>query len=243
VTALSSYGLRSRWELETVRAQLGFLVPIQFLLSAALAVGLGFLVPDIDTETAKYLSTGAPTIALMTIGLAVIPQVFVQRKQSGEQEFYRSLPISPTIDLAATMTVPVLTALPGSLLSLVVASWYFDFKLDPSPLALVAMLLVALTGTAVGGMIGTVATHPQVSNLLSNVLLFFVMLFSPINFPAERLPDWLQTVHQVLPIESLATLVRNTLTGVSTSMGDWALATVWAAGAFAVSAAVAGRRE
>jgi ABC-2 type transport system permease protein len=243
MTVVRDYRILATWELEAIKPQMSFLIPVQFLLSASLAIGLGFLIPDIDPISAQYLSTGAPTIALLTIGMLVIPQTLSTRKQTGQEDFYKALPIASTVSLAATVTVPVLTSLPGSLLSLVVSAWYFGFTLDPSPLALVAMAFVALVGTSVGAAIGSLSVHPMVTNLITNVLLFFVMLFSPINFPAERLPEWLQTIHQILPIEAMANLVRSTLTGAPTQGSDWLLAGVWAIGGFAISAAIATRRE
>ncbi len=243
MSSLRSYRLLSTFELDAIRAQLVFLLPIQFLLSAALAVGLGFLIPDIDAESARYLSTGAPTIALLTIGMVVLPSIISQQKVTGQDEFYRTLPIPAPITLAAQLTPSILTSLPGALLSLVVASRYFDFTLDPSPMAIVALVFVAMTGCAIGTAVAAVSPHPQVTMLLTNILVFFVMLFSPINFPVERLPDWLERLHAVLPIESMAELVRSTLTGVPTHAGDWLLVGTWAIGSFLLSAALMARRD
>ena len=36
-------------------------------------------------------------------------------------------------------------------------------------------------------------------NLIANALVFFVLLFSPIVFPASQLPGWLYDLHRVLP--------------------------------------------
>ena len=38
--------------------------------------------------------------------------------------------------------------------------------------------------------------------------MFFVLLFSPITFPASQLPEWFQTVHRLLPIQPAAELLR-----------------------------------
>jgi ABC-2 type transport system permease protein len=134
-------------------------------------------------------------------------------------------------------------ALPGSLLALLVASWHFHFSLDPSPLALVALGLVALTGTAIGNVIAVVSPHPQVTNLFTNITVFFLFLFSPINFPIDRLPEWLQSLHSVLPVEPMAELVRSTLTGAPTAIGDWVYVSVWAVGSFLLSATLGARRD
>src|SRR5699024_2974067 len=67
--------------------------------------------------------------------------------------------------------------------------------------------LVALMATAVGYAIA-VSMKPMLAQLLTQVLVFFVLLFSPITFPASQLPQWFQTVHQVLPVQAGADLLR-----------------------------------
>lgn len=241
--SLRDYRLLTIWEFEAILPQMVILFPIQFLFPVLLAIGLGFLVPGLDPESARYLSTGAPTIALLMIGLVVLPQTLSQRKQTGEDEFYRTLPIAPPVVLAASLTPPVVIALPGSLLALGVAAWYFDFSLEPSVFAIVALTFVALTGTAVGNAVASLSPHPQVTSLFTNVIIFFLFLYSPINFPIERLPGWLQSLHEVLPVEPMAELVRGTLTGTATAMGDWVIVAVWAIGSFLVSATLSMRRD
>ncbi len=54
---------------------------------------------------------------------------------------------------------------------------------------------------------------PQVANLLSQVLVFVVLLFSPVSYPASRLPDWLAELHHWLPIEPMADAMRACLVG------------------------------
>jgi ABC-2 type transport system permease protein len=49
---------------------------------------------------------------------------------------------------------------------------------------------------------------PALASLVTQALVFVVLLFSPVSYPAERMPDWLQAVHGWLPIEPMAELVR-----------------------------------
>lgn len=51
------------------------------------------------------------------------------------------------------------------------------------------------------------------TGVISNVIIFSLFLFSPVNFPMERLPAGLSHVHQVLPVRYMADLVRGTATG------------------------------
>jgi ABC-2 type transport system permease protein len=45
----------------------------------------------------------------------------------------------------------------------------------------------------------------------ANRTVFIVMMFSPVMYPVEQLPGWLQAVHQVFPIRYMA-LTGGTLT-------------------------------
>jgi ABC-2 type transport system permease protein len=239
---LRAYRLLVTWQLEAVVIVMTVLMPIQFLLSGLLAVGLGYLAPEIDPATAIYLSTGAPTVSVLLVGMVVLPQQQSQDKTTGGHDFYRTLPVSPVVRLAAFLTPHLISSLPGALLSLLVASWYFDFSLQLGPELIVALMCVALCGAAIGNAVAIVSPHPIVTTVMTNILLFFVMLFSPINYPVERLPGWLESVHRVLPVESMAELVRASLTDATATGGEWLKVIAWSVGAFAVSAAFSARR-
>jgi ABC-2 type transport system permease protein len=45
------------------------------------------------------------------------------------------------------------------------------------------------------------------------------MLFSPVMYPVEQLPQWLQSIHTVLPIKYMADLIRGTLTDLPINLG------------------------
>lgn len=243
MSTFRSYRLLTTWQLEAVIVPMLVLMPVQFLLSGLLAIGLGFIAPEIDAQTARYLATGAPTVSILLVGMVVLPQQQSNEKASGADAFYRTLPASAPVRLAAQLTPHLITALPGALLALVVAAWHFDFPLHPSPLALAAFMTIALTGAAIGNVIAVISPHPIVTTVITNIALFFVMLFSPINFPIERLPGWLQAAHEVLPVAPMAELARSTLVGTATSVTDWLHVGAWAIGSFIASAAASARRR
>lgn len=85
---------------------------------------------------------------------------------------------------------------------------------------------------------------PMITLLLTNLLLFVSLMFSPINFPAERLPEWLQTVHQVLPITSMAEVMRGTLAQNSfdLTLRPFLVLAAWCAAGFAASYVAMNRR-
>jgi ABC-2 type transport system permease protein len=82
------------------------------------------------------------------------------------------------------------------------------------------MLLIAMAGVFLGYSIAHGIAKAQVTQLITQVLVFFIMIFSPIMFPASQLPHWLADVHRFLPIEYMADLSRGTLTDLKVNLGQ-----------------------
>ncbi|MEU5942213.1 ABC transporter permease [Micromonospora sp. NPDC047548] len=207
---LRSYGLLVRWSAVRLKYLLPLMLIVQTLLAVGIVIGFAFLIPGIDQQTALYLSTGAPALGLITVGMVLAPQLVAETKTSGTFEYNRTLPVPRSAILAADLSIWLVTSLPGLVLSLVVAALRFDLSLRISAFVVPAVLLVAVTATAVGYAIAY-AAPPSVASLVSQVIVFFALMFSPVNFPADRLPEWLQVVHQFLPIQYMADAIRQTL--------------------------------
>lgn len=207
---LRSYLLLLRWSTIRLRHTLPLMVVIQTMLAVGIVIGFSFLLPTIDQNTALYLSTGAPTLGLIVVGMVLAPQMVAEAKTAGTFDYNRTLPVPRSAILAADLSTWLATALPGLVLALLTATIRFDLTLDISPLVLAAVLLVALTATAIGYAIAYAAS-PTVTGLIAQLIVFVALMFSPINFPADRLPDWLQTVHRALPFQYMAEAVRDTL--------------------------------
>ena len=186
---------------------------VQALFALGIVIGYPLLFPELDETTVLFLATGAPAITLITMGLVAVPQVVAQAKTAGTLEYMRSLPVA-----AAGLPVRRPHGLDGgsscraSCSPWSSASLRFGLDLDVSPLVVPAFLLVALTASAVGYAMASVLP-PAIAMLLTQVLVVFVLMFSPLNFPAERLPDWLQAIHSVLPIQAMGEVIRGTLAG------------------------------
>lgn len=208
VTIWTSILAMMRWSLASIGAMLPLIVVIQAVLAAGLAIGFGFLIPDITPETALFLSSGVPTVLLLVIGLVIVPQGVSRARMSGAFDYQRALPVARPVLLVVDLVVWALIALPGVAVGLFVAWLRYDltFAFDVMVLV-VASLLVTTMATAVGYAIA-VSLSPTLAQLVTQVLVFFVMLFSPITFPASQLPAWFQAVHDVLPIQAAADLMR-----------------------------------
>ncbi len=204
----TSYRVLLRWTLGQIGSMLPLVVVIQGLLAAGLIIGFGFLIPGIDTDTALLLSTGTPAVLLMVVGLVIVPQGVAQARTSGAFTYLRTLPVPRPLLLLADLTVWVLVALPSITVAVLVAwlRYGLTFAID-WPLLVAAAVLVVVTATTVGYAIA-VTLPPMLAQLVTQVLVFFVMLFSPVTFPASQLPGWFQAVHDVLPVRPAADLLR-----------------------------------
>lgn len=229
VSLWTSFRTLVRWNVAQIGALLPLIVVIQAALAAGIIVGFGFIIPDIDAGTALFLSTGAPTVLLLTIGLVIVPQGVSRARTDGTFNYMRSLPLARPMMLAADLTVWLLIALPSVAVAVLVATLRYDltFSFD-WPVLIAASLLVTIMATAVGYAIA-VSMAPMLAQLLTQVLVFFVLLFSPITFPGSQLPAWFQTVHDVLPVRPGADLLRAGLAADTFSAGgrDLIVLVVW----------------
>lgn len=239
---LRGYGLMVRWEWTRMLAWLPVLVAIQAVLGGGTVLGFALLLPSIDSGTAAYLATGGPLLALAGIGLAVVPGQVSELRARGTFDFMQSLPLSPLTYPIAMVTVLIAVALPGVALSLGVAVLRFHFVLHPSALVIPVIALVGLTTTSIGFMVALLTPNGVLASLAGNLMLFFTLLFSPINYPADRLPGWLAAVHRGLPIQSMADLFRGTLTGTGGLALGFVVVAGWCVVALASAAALSTRR-
>ncbi|MCL1871888.1 MAG: ABC transporter permease [Promicromonosporaceae bacterium] len=206
-TSLRQLGLLVQWQLRRGADMVPFLVVVQVLLSVTTVFGYGLLVGTPPPDAAAYLATGAATVTLIMVGLVMTPQGVGQSKTEGSLAWMRTLPVPRWAYLASDLVVWTLIALPGSVLGVVAGAWRFDVTLSISPWIVLAAPLVSLVAATVGYSMALLL-KPQLAALVSQVIVFVVLLFSPISFPAARLPQWLGVVHDWLPIQPMAELMR-----------------------------------
>ncbi|HEY0217771.1 MAG TPA: ABC transporter permease [Cellulomonas sp.] len=199
--------LLAQWQLRRQSAALPLLVVVQVFMAVATVVGYGLLVGDPVPEVALYLATGAPTVTLITVGLVMTPQMLSQSRTEGSLDWMRTLPVPRSAFLVSDLLVWTLIALPGMVLGVLAGALRFDITLSLAPWLVPAALLVSLTSAAVGYAMASLL-RPAVAMLMTQALVFVVLLFSPVSYPAERMPTWLQHAHDWLPIEPMAQLVR-----------------------------------
>lgn len=220
-----------RWTLSGTGAMLPLFVVAQAVLAAAVIIGLGLLIPDIDSAAAQYLSSGAPTVLIMAIGLVMVPQGTSQSRMNGAFMYQRALPVPRSILMLNDLIVWLVMALPGVAVAVIVSLMRYDFTFSFNwPLLVGGSVLAALMAISIGYAMG-VLLRPMPAQLLSQVLVFFVLLFSPVISPESRFPSWLRSVHEVLPIQSAGDMIRAGLLSDTFSTGwqDALIVAAWCA--------------
>ncbi|MFD1735024.1 ABC transporter permease [Bacillus salitolerans] len=209
----------------------GFLIVmafIQILISIGIVIGFTYLIPSPNTSSILFLATGAPTIILIITGLVILPQQVGTAKADGYMEFMRTWPVNRSVILGADTTLWLLITIPGIVVSSFVAHLLYSPGYDISWTVVPALLMIALTSIGVGYGFSYLLS-PNASLSLSQLIIFGALMFSPVNFPMERLPEWLQTLHELLPIYSMAEVMRASLasSNFDATLGNYMNLMVW----------------
>lgn len=205
-----SYYILLVWTMRRMRHELPTFFVVQSMLSMGVILGFSFLVPEINQEVALYLSTGAVTVALITTSMVMAPQMISYQKQQGVFDYQRSLPVPRMAMLSADATTWSAMAVPGMTFAMLIAVVRFDLKLEVSPLLLPAVVLVIAGAVGIGYTLAY-ALKPTLVGMVTQVIIVIALMFAPINYPAERLPNWLANVHEWLPFQYMAQAVRDTM--------------------------------
>ena len=238
-----SYVLMLKWQALINKPMIPLYVAVEIMIAVGFVIGIGFFYPQINPTIAKFLTTGAPTLILLMVGLVIAPQAVAMARVEGTFDYMWSLPVPRMVYLAADATIWVLITLPGVLLALIIGALYHDFTLEVSPLVIPAMLLIAMTGIFVGYAFAHGAPKPQMAQVATQIIVFAIMIFSPVMYPVEQLPNWLEAVHKVLPIQYMAELSRGTLTDLDVNLGlAFSITSAWCIAGFVVTYYVIKRR-
>ncbi|MDR1212731.1 MAG: ABC transporter permease [Propionibacteriaceae bacterium] len=206
-TVIRQLGLYLGWQFRRASQVVPLLIVVQIVLAVATVVGYGYLIGDAPRPVLLYLATGASTVSLVSVGLIMTPQMVARQRSEGSFDWVRTLPLPRGVLVAADLILWTALALPGMVLGLVTGTVRFQVDLALTPWLPLVALAVAATAACVGYALACLL-HPMAAVLISQVLIFVVLLFSPVSYPVERLPDWLQTIHHWLPLEAMADLMR-----------------------------------
>ncbi len=239
-----AFGWMIRFDLVRHRLSINAIVASQLFMGLGAAAMYGFYLGDVDPVTATFIVTGVAALALIPVGLLMIPVVVMQDRIAGTEEFTWTLPVPRLVAAASLLTIFTAIGAPIALLSTWVAALRFDVTLSVTWGFPVAAVLVAVMATSIGYGMANAIPEPRLISLMVNVIIFVALLFSPIVIPIELFPDWLASVHRVLPFFHMANVLRATLTeGLVTNVApSWLVLSAWSVAGWAMASWVVGRR-
>ena len=233
------------WQLVSMRLWLSVTFAVQILTGAGFAVGIGLLRSDIPTRDALFLATGAAVVTLAQVGLILGPQLIAQQKTADTYDFLNALPVPRSATAVAWTIVTVILGLPGMITAVVVSAWRYHLTFHLGWSVVPAVLIITVTATLIGYALAHAVGNPGITQALTQVLIFVMIGFSPLYFPVERLPGWLQRLHEWLPFEPMATVIRGALApDLVGSVGrSYAVLGGWLVAVIAINILAIGRRR
>lgn len=234
-----------RFEWANIRPWAAMIFIVQIMMGVGMSIMYGFFYPDVDATTAMLIATGVPTLALVPMGFVLVPSSVSNQRMAGTFDFIWSLPVPRSAQVAASFLINAVLAMPGTVLALVVGAWRYDVTLHLSWVLLPAVVLATVMCVSVGYGMALAVPNPLVVNLITNAIVFLVLLFTPIVYPASNLPAWYMHIHEALPFYPMAQVIRAGLTeGVVTGVGgSFLVLGAWTVLGGALTAWVVGRRH
>jgi ABC-2 type transport system permease protein len=241
----ASLGAMLRFDFGRSRQWAPLMAIVQVMMGAGMAITYGFFYPHVSGSLGTLIATGTPTLALIPLGFVMVPAAVGQQRLEGTFDFIWSLPSPRSAQVTSMLLLYTLLSLPGMALALLVAVWRYGVDLHVSPLFVPAVLLCAVMAVSVGFGMALAIPNPMVVNVITNALIFVVLLFTPIVFPASQVPDWLFHVQQVLPFYNMALVIRAGLTVgiVGHTTTAFLVLTTWAVAGIVATGWVIGHRR
>jgi ABC-2 type transport system permease protein len=198
-------------QLQMWRNEFIFLLIVQSAFTVGIVLGFGYIIPNISEGAAWYLTTGTATQAVVTVGLVMLPQILSQAKAEGRLDYFLSLPISREAYLLSQITTVSVIAVPGAIAAVAFGAWNYELSLSISPLVVVVVALSILSLAGVGVMVAMISPYQQLTNIITQLVIFYVLLFAPVLIPKEQLPWILSHTADFMPPTYSADAIRATV--------------------------------
>lgn len=201
-----------RMSLLSMRALFAFITMVQVVLTLGLVLGVGYYIPDISEQSALFITTGTATNVIVSAGLVALPQQMSVAKAAGSLDYMLTLPISREAYVFAQITIVALMSLPAVVGALALGVWHYNLSLDVSPLAALVFLVAVVSLAGVGVAMAVISPRAQLTNAITQLMVFYVLFFAPVLVPKEQLPSLLRHTADFLPPAYVADAVRASLT-------------------------------
>lgn len=142
---------------------------------------------------------GGITLIISNLCLVFLAQRLIYLRESGGIQFFYTLPISPISLPLAILLAHIILVIPMIFFFLLITSLMFNLKTTISFWLLLIIILSILSFMGIGGVIGLYPKNYQRAKNLPTILMFLVMFGTPIFWPTELLPHFLQVLQRFFP--------------------------------------------
>ena len=204
------------------RALFGWLNPYLFVIillvpSVTQILFFAYLGRAANVEDDTFYVVGNAVVA------AAVPCLFGMADTITDERYTHTLSllvVSPASRLALFLGRATPVAVNGAVVAafaFVVGSLVLGVSVHPSTVGAltVAVLVTALSCTGLGIVNAALGLRWRESALLSNLLLYFLLLAAGVNVPLDLLPGWLSTLAQGLPVTHGVEAARELVDGSS----------------------------
>ena len=204
------------------RALFSWLQPSLFVMvllipSVTQMIFFVFLGRAADVENDTFFIVGNALVA------AAVPCLFAMSQTIAEERFTLTLPalvVSPANRVACSSGAPsrrsrTAPSWPPSRSSSACSSSGSTSASPPYRASCSRSSIVAFSCTGIGLLNAAMGLRWRETAVLSNFILYFLLLFAGVNVPIDLLPGWLQTLSKGLPITHGAEAAREVVAGSS----------------------------
>jgi ABC-2 type transport system permease protein len=161
--------------------------------------------PPVDFYTPSYVA-----LVAATAGILSLPVHLAGYREQGVLRRFRASAIRPATLIGAHMAVAAALATAGAVLLTLVSFIAYDAALPEDWLGVFASyLLVIVTFTALGGLLGLLMPTARAAQGLGVLLFFVFMMLGGAGPPNEVLPTSLQRIADALPVTHAGALLRD----------------------------------
>jgi ABC-2 type transport system permease protein len=185
----------------------GLLIPMGFAFIAGAVGAAG------STEKAIYLVGGNMALSITSGPMSFLINKIGWGRQRKEFDYWIALPVSKLLLILALISVALVFALPGLMGVYVFTSLLFGLSFSGTWALIPLIPLAVLPVAGIGALVGVCARDGQVANVLSQIMLVFVSVLSPVLLPLESLPVPLRIISQFMPTTYVADAFRAMLGG------------------------------
>lgn len=186
--------------------------PLGFLLFAKAMTPPGF---DIGVR----LVTGSLVFGLGLMSVNLLAQFILSERFNNEMKLVVASPVHPLSYVGGVAAYSVLQALFTAAVMLSFAP-VFGIDITLSLWLVPLVLLTALSMTGIAIVIATWSSSLEAGGMLANTFGIIVVMLSPVYYPIERLPEWLQWLARLSPYTHAGKAINNVLSGEGGFAGE-----------------------